>query len=278
MENGSYSEEKISISTPEQVEFEYELAGLGSRFLAFFLDGAIRGMITLILVIICIIVLSVCGLASGEIKHFLESMGKHFEKADQIFLWFLGIAVFIFYLINSGYFIFFETVWNGQTPGKRILGLRVVKEGGFPIGFYEAAIRNFLRIADALPVNYLAGALAILFSPKNKRIGDYVAGTIVIKERKETLYHHLSIKEGPGIQMIEEAIPYLGNISHQEYEMVVEFLSRYREMDKDYVESMAVRFVNSLKNKLSISKPLGVSYIDFLKSFVHTYQEKKKFI
>ena len=77
----------------------------------------------------------------------------------------------------------FETIWNGQTPGKRAFGLRVVRDGGYPITFYASAIRNLIRIADFLPFGFAAGALTIFLQSEYKRLGDLVAGTIVIKER-----------------------------------------------------------------------------------------------
>jgi hypothetical protein len=92
------------------------------------------------------------------------------------------LAVFTIYW---GYFVFFETIWSGQTPGKRRMRLRVVREDGRPVRFFEVLVRNLLRLTlDLLPPpTYAVGVVSIVFSPYSKRLGDYVAGTVVIKER-----------------------------------------------------------------------------------------------
>jgi hypothetical protein len=80
------------------------------------------------------------------------------------------------------YFMLFEIFWNGQTPGKRWLGLRVIRENGYPIRAVDAVVRNLVRIVDALPSGYAIGLLVMLFNARSKRLGDFAAGTIVVRE------------------------------------------------------------------------------------------------
>lgn len=98
--------------------------------------------------------------------------------------WLFAGAIIIFFLIRDGYFAFFEAIWNGQTPGKRFAQIRVIKDDGRPISAYDSITRNLLRIVDELPTMYFVGIVSVLFSSQNKRLGDYVAGTIVVHEKR----------------------------------------------------------------------------------------------
>ncbi len=158
----------VSVATPDHVKLEFELAGPGSRFAALLLD--------LILIILMILVMSVIlgltGLFSGRFG---------FDGATS-FLW--ALFIFLVFLIQWGYFIFFEILQRGQTPGKRALGIRVLRDNGLPIGAREAVIRNFLRVADMLPPPaYLLGGFVMARDERGKRLGDMAAGTIVVRER-----------------------------------------------------------------------------------------------
>ncbi|MBV9849883.1 MAG: RDD family protein, partial [Armatimonadetes bacterium] len=134
---------EILVVTPENIEIEYELGGIGSRFLAHLVD-----------------VLLQCALFIGGavalllIGFVLNLIGTPLAKAvTDFFSGILEALAFIGgFLLMWGYFIYFETRWNGQTPGKRQLGLRVIRDGGFPINIYAAIVRNLLRVVDGMPV------------------------------------------------------------------------------------------------------------------------------
>jgi uncharacterized RDD family membrane protein YckC len=158
-----FYEDRISVATPEGVTIEATLAGVGSRAAAAIVDQTIR-----LAVIIALLILQ--AVAGG---------GR--DTPSGLFLAFLFTAVF---LVQFGYDVLFETLASGRTPGKRWLGLRVVRVGGGPVGFVASALRNVLRIVDSLPGFYLVGILAVLFTSKNQRLGDLAAGTIVVLERK----------------------------------------------------------------------------------------------
>jgi uncharacterized RDD family membrane protein YckC len=147
-------EDRLTITTPEGVELELQLAGLGSRFVAQVIDLLIKATAILLLVV----ALSIAGLT--------------------------GIAIMIpaVVLILYAYDVVFETFSNGRTPGKRAARLRVVKAGGEPVDFMSSAIRNVLRLVDGLPTSYVPGTISILATKRNQRLGDLAAGTIVIHE------------------------------------------------------------------------------------------------
>src|SRR4030095_5824880 len=159
-------DDELVIETPERVELHYVLASVGNRFLA----AAIDHLIQIGLIIIIILAIG----ALGDWKVF-ASMG----------VWAAAMAVLAIFAIYWGYFVIFETFWSGQTPGKRIMRLRVVREDGRPVRFFEVFVRNLLRVAiDFQPLpSYAIGVISIIFSARSKRIGDFVAGTVVIKER-----------------------------------------------------------------------------------------------
>jgi uncharacterized RDD family membrane protein YckC len=161
-----YSSDKLIIDTPEQTALEFPLAGIGSRFLALLLDVLLQAGVAIVLLILGAIV-------ATEIRKFYGGSTNWFFAA------FIGIG----FLLQFGYFAFFESIWNGQTPGKRWTHLRVIKDSGRPISPMEAVLRNLLRIVDALPTLYATGIICILISKENKRVGDYAAGTVVVHEQ-----------------------------------------------------------------------------------------------
>jgi uncharacterized RDD family membrane protein YckC len=158
----------IRIETPEQIDVSLELAGIGSRFVAWVVDGLIK-----------LAVLLVAGLLGGIV---LALLGTRLEdKGVQIFV---GALLFtLYYALLLGYDIYFEVRHNGQTPGKKQAGIRVIREGGAPVDFRSAAIRSFLWVADYLPCFYLLGGLLVLLSARRQRLGDLAAGTLIIRER-----------------------------------------------------------------------------------------------
>jgi uncharacterized RDD family membrane protein YckC len=153
-------DDRLTITTPEGVDLTLTLAGVGSRFIAALIDALIEGAV----LIAGVIVLSVS-----------NGFGTGSSGATAIFLVFLFVLVW-------GYDVAFEVLASGRTPGKRWNGLRVVREGGQPVGFVTSAVRNVMRLIDWLPSFYLVGIVAVFVTAKNQRLGDVVAGTIVVRD------------------------------------------------------------------------------------------------
>lgn len=158
--------DNLTIETPEQIHLEFPLAGVGSRFLALSLDMLIQASIASVMIII-----------AGVISAFIAF---NFETGSP---WVIALLILGGFLVQTGYFAIFEAIWNGQTPGKRLTHLRVIEDTGRPITAYASMTRNLLRIVDSLPGVYAVGIITALISPQNKRLGDYVAGTVVVHER-----------------------------------------------------------------------------------------------
>lgn len=163
----------LRVKTPESIAFSYELAGLGSRFLAVAIDVAIQ---TLVMIgIIWGLVYAGTHMSSAAMRD--ASRASKFEESLAI-----AFIITIIFVIYFGYFIIFETFWNGQTPGKKLMGLRVVRDGGYPADFASIAIRNVIRVGEAVAGLYAISAVAALMSPENKRLGDMAAGTLVVRD------------------------------------------------------------------------------------------------
>ncbi|HWP45201.1 MAG TPA: RDD family protein, partial [Blastocatellia bacterium] len=159
-------DDELVIETPERVELHYVLANVGNRFLAAAIDHLIQ-IGAAILILLVALALS------------------NWQLFDDMGAWTAAIMVLALFALYWGYFVVFETVWSGQTPGKRVMQLRVVREDGRPIRFFEVFVRNLLRLVlDFQPVpSYAIGVVSIIFSVRSKRLGDFVAGTVVVKER-----------------------------------------------------------------------------------------------
>jgi len=167
------ADDRIGVITPEAVEFTFDLSGLASRVFALLVDIIIQT----VAVIVVLIVLAVF------------SVTVDFEGGSSFGMIIMLIAVFLF---EWGYFIFFELVWNGRTPGKKLMGCRVIRDGGLPVNFTASFIRNLIRPLDYFLSALMIGFFIVFASPTYKRLGDLAAGTIVIVERRMTLVELLT--------------------------------------------------------------------------------------
>jgi uncharacterized RDD family membrane protein YckC len=161
------------VNTPENVSLEYPLAGIGSRFLAALVDYILIACLLLVVNLVAGFVLFLA------IQRYVE----YLDRTPDWAYWAIGWLGLIAFLFQYGYFIFFEVIWSGQTPGKRIVRLRVVRSNGLPIAAGEAMIRNVVRIVDSIPVGYGVGLVAMFADGQSRRLGDIAAGTLVIREQ-----------------------------------------------------------------------------------------------
>jgi uncharacterized RDD family membrane protein YckC len=166
--------DQLSIDTPEQVELRFPIAGVGSRFIAILLDSIIQ-LLTLFLVYLLFFLTTVW----TAIDH---GMNRQSDTAQK---WLVAAMIFAHVLLIWGYFVLFEAYWKGQTPGKRVMKLRVLKDSGRSITLFESMARNLIRVVDYFPSLYLTGLITMLCNRRNKRLGDYVAGTIVVHEQMD---------------------------------------------------------------------------------------------
>lgn len=160
------------ITTPEHTVVEYDLAGIGSRAVALLVDYAAIGLVS------AAVGAGVAALAQ-RVPHGLS--GLLTQSSPLAYL--IGLYLLSEFLFIQFYFVLFELFWNGRTPGKRLLSLRVLSASGRPVNFFSSFIRNLLRWVDILPSGYLVGLVFILSTRKEQRLGDLAAGTVVVFDR-----------------------------------------------------------------------------------------------
>jgi len=235
-------DDELVIETPERVELHYVLANIGNRFLAAAIDHLLQA------VSIIVALLAAWALNSWEL----------FPSAG---VWTVTLLVLGIFALNWGYFVAFETLWSGQTPGKRIMRLRVVREDGRPVRFFEVFVRNVLRLTvDLQPFgSYAIGVVTIIFSARSKRVGDFVAGTVVVKERATeapSLAEIIKVSDMEQQRMERMApasfVADTRRLNEQELRAVETFLKRRFELTEPNRTALAVRIAQPISLKLGI--------------------------
>jgi uncharacterized RDD family membrane protein YckC len=219
-----------TVLTPERVSLQYDIAGIGSRGAAAVVDTAIQGITLTVLLI---------GLTAGVAASTLA--GAPGSGTGALLIGLYALSVFV---VTGGYFILFEIVWSGQTPGKRLVGLRVIRENGYPLRPIDAVIRNLVRIVDWLPGIYGVGVLTMLLNKRSKRLGDFASGTIVVREGSR------SPGAAPLLAMADE--PRGFTLSNPDATLVRDFLLRRGTMHPQARAVLARRLAASLAKRYSL--------------------------
>lgn len=167
-------DEFLNIDTPENVVFGYEVVGIGSRFIAALIDTS--AIVALQLVV---------NLVGLYIATNMFSNGGG---------WITAVLGLLSFAMLWGYYIFFEMLWNGQSPGKRWVGLRVIRADGTPLTLTESIIRNLVRIVDFLPLFYGVGLVAMFLDKKSRRLGDMAASTLVVLDQQQVTLESLKVE------------------------------------------------------------------------------------
>jgi uncharacterized RDD family membrane protein YckC len=228
------NDESLQIDTPENVAFGYHVAGIGSRFVAALVD-------TLLILILQVFIF-------GTMLLILANTGLDLES-DSLSAWLVGIFGLISFLFFWGYYIFFEMLWNGQSPGKRWLGLRVIRMDGTPISLTESLIRNLVRIVDLLPAAYGFGVVTMFINTQSRRLGDLAAGTLVVHEGAPISMQALGMMQvnaahTMSLKPVSAADFPVERLTSQEVHLIEEFLQRRDEMQ--HRQQLALQILNRL--------------------------------
>lgn len=275
------TEETLIIETPERVPLEFALASIGNRFLAVAIDHFIQ---FLSIFLIAWFFLSIAGYSTSDVA---DTPDKLFSDAPK---WLIAILIIILFLIFAAYFIAFEWLWNGQTPGKRLLKLRVIREDGRPLTLWEAIARNLLRIADAIPgfiiPVYSVGLIVIFLSSRDQRLGDIFAGTVVVRERtdeaptfNETFSNPIHDVAFTRVQKAVEVKADVAALTESEVEVVESFLRRRWDLTERQRLWMAWRIALPIMYKLKPAYNLETfTYEGFLEEILHRFHAKQRFL
>ncbi len=219
-------DETLNIATPENVSFDYDIAGIGSRFIANLLDTMIILILQFVTNLLLILILSSSNIiASAGTINDLSTLNP----------WVIALVGLVSFLFLWGYYIFFEMIWNGQTPGKRAVHLRVIRADGTPITLTELIVRNLVRLVDFLPAFYGIGTLAVFINRQTRRLGDLAAGTLVVREKnqqvtlKELAQMHSATRSQAAAAplAVESLTTYpVNRLSYQDTQMIESFFQR----------------------------------------------------
>ncbi|MCB8937403.1 MAG: RDD family protein [Ardenticatenaceae bacterium] len=235
-------DEFLNIDTPENVVFGYEVVGIGSRFLAALIDTAIIGLLLLAANAILILVLLGGFDALETINSFLVAL--------------LSLISFAFFW---GYYIFFEMRWNGSSPGKQQVGIRVIRADGTPITLAESVIRNLVRLVDFLPGAYGLGLVTMFIDSKARRLGDLAANTLVVREQTavslESLQKATAVTSGvasraPGKAEMEAAKWPVEKLTEADIQLAESLLQRYNDLPNGF--TLANQILNRLLERMEM--------------------------
>ncbi|NMG18884.1 RDD family protein [Brasilonema bromeliae] len=255
---------RVKFRTPESVELEFTLAGIGNRAWALLIDYLVLSVILILFLIAWITVF----IQLADLWKFIFR--------DQAGFWLVAIAFLIGFAIYVGYFVFFETLWQGQTPGKRFAKIRVVRDDGRPIGLQQATLRALLRPFDEV---LFIGAILIMFSNQEKRLGDLAAGTIVIQTQTPTTSTTLTISEQA--KSVSEQLLQIADLSAMlpdDFAVIREYLHRRPAMAPKARTSVALQLAKDVKAIIHLENiPEAVTPDVFLEAIYLAYQKFSNF-
>lgn len=237
---------EIRLRTPESVELEFPLAGIGSRAYALLVDYTLISIAMVALMLVGLLFsFQTLAYAAQNPLGFTPSLNK----------WILPIVLLGLFAIFVGYFVFFETLWQGQTPGKRMAQIRVIREDGRPIGLPQATLRALLRVFDDILVG-LVGFLFIVQGRQEKRLGDWVAGTVVIQElRVKKDKDTIVIPDEIQANQVADAMLETANfnlVTPDDFAVIRQYLTRRSRFSVKVRETVSLRLAQQLKARLDL--------------------------
>ena len=223
--------QQVQVETPEQVVFSYSIAGVGSRAAAALIDYIL------------------CLAPGGLLATFLTpllSRGPDGQPRSELGVWVMAFLVLAQFATLWGYYVFFEGLFDGQTPGKRYMRLRVVQDGGYSVSFAASAVRNLARIIDMQPFFfYIVGIASVAISRSGKRLGDIAAGTLVVEERTAHL-----IPAAAATPLTEDGAVPMAELSEDEYALLERFVARRHTVEPGRLQLLADRLVERFAAQL----------------------------
>lgn len=232
------SDETLDIQTPENVAFGYQVAGIGSRFISTLIDMILILLLETVVMFAMILV--------------MRAFGDD-PSSNQVSAWVTALFGLVAWIFFWGYYVFFEMLWNGQSPGKRWVGLRVIRGDGTPVTISESFIRNLVRIIDFLPATYGIGVVTMFIDKQSRRLGDLAAGTLVVLDRASVTLQDLSIKRAVHLRPWK-TVPLDGfpveRLTNDDLHLIEDFLQRRDQLT--HRNQLAVQILNTLYTRLGL--------------------------
>jgi len=265
--------DQLNIDTPELVQIEMPLAGIGSRFIAILIDYLIWFAAAIVLTIFF-------GIFGSSIEAFSKISAQ----------WTVAIVIFVFFLFHWGYFTLFEAFWNGRTPGKRVARIRVIQQSGRAIGLFESMARNLVRYVDQFPFFYAVGVIAIFATRQHQRLGDLAAGTLVVRDRaqEEPGWGDSGARTftaqifAPNAPVPEPHNAYflpatcIAKLSSTDLEVLEGFFARRLDMSLPTRQALAERIAAAIQAKSGMEQPAGASVETFLETTARQLRDQAR--
>lgn len=255
---------KVALQTPESVELDFTLAGIGNRAYALVIDDIILGLILVVFLLIW-----------AFFAYFLYQVIHidYWIPSDTVGLWLLAIQLLIIFSIYVGYFTFFETLWQGQTPGKRLVKIRVIREDGRPVRLPQATLRALLRPLDDV---LFLGMFLIIFNKSEKRLGDWLAGTLVIQEEQNLPPKNFIIS--PEAEVLAQDLldnSAIADLLPEDFAIIREYLQRREGMLAKGRRELSVKLAHQAKSLIKLEDiPDETSANIFLEAVYLAYQQQ----
>jgi len=248
---------RIKIRTPESVELEFTLAGIGNRTIALVVDYLIWGAVLIGLLIFWSIL-------SLQLQRYF---------GEGIDLWISAISLLITFTVYTGYFVIFETLWRGQTPGKRYSKIRVIRDDGQPAGITQAILRALIRPIDD---TFLIGMFLIILTKREKRLGDLIAGTLVIQEERAVKPSSFAVS--PEAESLADELLANQNFSAilpDDFAVIREYLQRRSMLETRARTDLSLKLARQAKELLGMQElPFQMTPDLFLEAIYLAYQKR----
>ena len=254
---------RFTLHTPESIELEFTLAGIGNRAYALLIDYIFFGLILIVFLVGALIFNSV----------LIEAVTKLIGSTNRLEFWLIAVQALIGFFIYVGYFVFFETVWSGQTPGKRYVKIRVIRDDGRPVRLQQSTLRALLRPFDDL---FFIGVFLIVFNQQEKRLGDLVGGTLVIQEEQPRTT--VALKVSKSTQSLIDSLLAEADISRllpEDFAVIREYLHRREAMIPNARNELSKQLATQVKHIIVLEKlPTKVDANLFLEAVYEAYQQQ----
>jgi len=223
-------ERPLAILSPEKTILTFRIAGIGTRIGAHLID---------------VLIVIAAEISGAQLIMRIPMLDDGLRSA----LFYVSMTAFPFL-----YFMLFEGLWNGCTPGKKAFNLRVRMADGTPISFSAAVGRNLLRAADLVPPPYVTGLIAMFMTPNTQRLGDLVAGTVVANERK-VVPNFVVAPHRVGIHAFEEHVGDLRGMTVEEYHALRRMCDRFPELGTTVQARMIAEVWQPISQRRNIPLP-----------------------